>query len=118
MSQAALQNVPPSGTPRSRSVVWTGWMLFTHCVVGVLLIAVLVKMVPEFVTLFQEFDADLPRITVHLITVSHLAIQYWYLFLPVGIGIDAVILFGLSRLPAKTRWLGTLWSTSILVVMG
>ena len=33
-----------------------------------------------------------------------------------GVGVDAGLLFGLSRLPPRARWLGTVWASLVLVV--
>ena len=100
----------------ARSMLWATWTLITHLIAGVVLLGAFLWLVPEFRLLFEEFDADLPRMTIVAIDLSVFVARYWYLILFVGVGVDAGLLFGLSRLPPRTRWLGTVWASLVLVV--
>jgi type IV pilus assembly protein PilC len=40
---------------------------------------ILIKIVPQFVNIFNDFETDLPKMTVFLIETSHAVITYWYL---------------------------------------
>ena len=51
------------------------WSLFA---VGIL-IFIMIKIVPAFIKIFADFEADLPAMTMMLINISHAAVNYWYL---------------------------------------
>jgi hypothetical protein len=72
-------------------------------------------MVPEFVRLFEEFDAPLPTMTQLAIGLSHVVVQYWYLLVPLVLVVDAAVLFGLRLLPGKAKGLSTAWAVLVLV---
>lgn len=58
-------------------------MMYPTVVIVVSLIlasALITFVVPVFVAMFADFDADLPGLTQALLTVSHLFKTYWYLF--------------------------------------
>ena len=113
MSDANVQRTSAVEDPIHRSLVWSAWMLLTHSIAAMVVIGVLMTVVPRFVGLFEAFDAELPPMTLVVIDVSHLVASYWYLHLPLGLAVDAVLLFGLSRLPAGARWLGTVWASLV-----
>lgn len=101
--------------PFARSLVWTAWVLLTHFISGVVVVGVLVFVVPRFVTLFDDFGMELPSLAILLIGVARFVAAYWYLLLPGGLAVDAIVLLGLSRLPAGARWLGIVWATLVLL---
>jgi type IV pilus assembly protein PilC len=39
---------------------------------------IMIKIVPAFIKIFEDFDADLPAMTVALIAISHYCVDYWY----------------------------------------
>ena len=122
MSDSSVPRTSPVENPILRSLGWTAWMLLTHFVAGMVLLAVLLAVVPRFVVIFEDLDAELPTMTVLVINFSRVVAGYWYLLLPLGLAVDAVLLFGLSRLPDWGRWLGTLWASLVwmaaLVLLG
>jgi type II secretory pathway component PulF len=116
MSTRRDANMQPTSAvenPIHRSLVWTAWMLLTHFVAAMAVIAVLMTVVPRFVRMFANLDVDVPPVTEVVIGLSHVAAGYWYVVLPLGLAVDAVVLFGLSRLPAGERWLGTVWASVV-----
>ena len=113
MSDANVQRTSAVENPIHRSLVWTAWMLLTHFIAAMVVIGVLMTVVPRFAGLFAEFQAELPPITILVIDLSRVVGGYWYLLVPLGLAVDAVLLFGLSRLPAGARWLGTVWSSLV-----
>ena len=98
-----------------QSFLWPGCMWLTHAFAGLLLFAVLVFLVPQFVAVLEDFDAELPAITQMLIRLSTLLVNYWYLILFPLVAIDAAVLFGLSQVPPKLMGLRTLWFTAIML---
>jgi type II secretory pathway component PulF len=90
-------------------------MLLAHFLAVVVLIVALVRMVPEFLRLFKEFDADMPTMTQLVIRLSGIVVQYWYLLVPLVLVVDAAVLFGLRLLPGKAKGLSTAWAVLVLV---
>jgi type IV pilus assembly protein PilC len=48
------------------------------CVAVGILTFIMWKIVPEFIKIFEDFEADLPAMTVALIEISHYVKDYWY----------------------------------------
>ena len=115
MLHASSKQDPPRITSRGSSLAWTAWMLLAHFLAGVVLLVALVRMVPEFLRLFEEFDAQLPTMTQLVILLSQAVASYWYLLVPLGLVIDAAVLFGLRLLPGRARGLSTAWAVLVLV---
>ncbi|MBQ6159183.1 MAG: type II secretion system F family protein, partial [Thermoguttaceae bacterium] len=44
-----------------------------------ILVFIMTKIVPQFVTIFKDFDIELPALTKFLMATSNACIQYWYL---------------------------------------
>ncbi len=97
------------------SFLWPACMWLTHAFVGLLLIMVSVSIVPISMELFANFDADLPAATQRLLQLSDMLVHYWYLAIPFLAIVDAAILFGLSQVPPKLRWLRSLWFNAIML---
>jgi type IV pilus assembly protein PilC len=55
---------------------------------------IMIKIVPTFETIFADFETELPPMTQMLITISNLAVSYWYLFpgIPLSIYIFVMVL--------------------------
>jgi type IV pilus assembly protein PilC len=64
-----------------------------------ILAGILVFIVPKFKKIFEDFNTDLPRITLILLTVSDYAVAYWYLFPGIPVG-----LFLFVKLLKAFRW--------------
>ena len=97
------------------SFLWPACMWLTHAFVALLLSVVMVSIVPIFLAVFKDFNMALPVGTVVLIDLSTMMINYWYLVIPFLAIIDAAILFGLSQVPPKLRWLRSLWFNAIML---
>jgi len=61
-------------------------ILFTICI----LTFIMIKIIPEFTKMFEEFGIDLPEITILLVAVSDRCVKLWFLFPLVPI---AIVLF-------------------------
>jgi len=67
-----------------------GAMIYPAVVITVatgILTFIMIKIVPEFRKIFDEFDLDLPRMTEMLVSVSEWCVVYWYLIPGVPISI-------------------------------
>jgi len=67
-----------------------GAMVYPIVVISVavgILTFIMIKIVPAFVVIFEDFDTELPPMTVLLMTISHAAVNYWYLIPGVPIGL-------------------------------
>jgi len=117
MSDRSARETPTDENSLARSLVWTAWTLLTHAIAACVLFVALGHLVPKFLVLFEEFDAALPPMTILVINLSRVAASYWYLLIVFGLGLDAAVLFGLSLLPAKAKWLRTLWSSMVLLAV-
>ena len=121
-----------------------GAMIYPAVVISVavgILTFIMVRIVPEFVKIFDDFDTDLPPMTVMLMFVSATTVRFWYLVpgIPIGlwlfiklcrkfnmgrVGWDMFILkmpvFGplveKNILARTTRTLGTLVSSGVPIL--
>jgi type IV pilus assembly protein PilC len=67
-----------------------GAMIYPIVVISVavgILTFIMIKIVPAFVTIFEDFETELPPMTVFLMSVSYAAVNYWYLIPGVPIAI-------------------------------
>jgi len=67
---------------------------------------IMLKIIPVFCRIFQDFDLELPRVTQALIAVSHVVVMYWPVFLlPIllilvfGVGLFGYAVYPPTRLP-------------------
>ena len=59
-----------------------GAMIYPIVVISVavgILTFIMIKIVPSFVLIFEDFDLDLPAMTIYLIAFSNWCVEYWYL---------------------------------------
>ena len=59
-----------------------GAMIYPIVVVTVavgILTFIMIKIVPSFEAIFEDFDLDLPKMTIYLIALSNWCVNYWYL---------------------------------------
>lgn len=61
--------------------------LFVLVIAVAVVVVLMVKVVPTFLTIFQDYDAELPGITKSLIAVSNFFTNYWMILLGVGVAI-------------------------------
>ena len=123
-----------------------GAMIYPVVVVVVavsILAFIMIKIVPQFEKIFDNFGTDLPAPTLILITISHVAVDYWYLIpiIPIGLwlfikmikkfrdgrmGWDMFMLkvfvigplLEKNTLARSTRTLGTLVSSGVPILEG
>jgi type IV pilus assembly protein PilC len=123
-----------------------GAMVYPIVVISVavgILTFIMIKIVPSFVKIFEDFDTDLPPMTIVLMTISSAAVNYWYLIpgIPLSlwlfiklmrkfkagrVGWDMFVLkmpvFGAlvekNILARTTRTLGTLVSSGVPILEG
>jgi type IV pilus assembly protein PilC len=65
-------------------------LIYPICVIvfaGAILTFLMVKIVPKFQMIFEEFQTDLPLPTQILVKISHGMVSFWYLLLVVPVGI-------------------------------
>jgi type IV pilus assembly protein PilC len=69
-----------------------------------ILVFIMIKIVPAFKKIFDDFGADLPAITQYLITISHFVGTYWWSLPAIPIGLWLFIKL-LRRFPwGRTGW--------------
>jgi type IV pilus assembly protein PilC len=67
-----------------------GAMIYPIVVISVavaILTFIMIRIVPSFVQIFEDFETDLPVMTVVLIDISNAAVNYWYLIPGIPIGL-------------------------------
>jgi type IV pilus assembly protein PilC len=65
---------------------------------------IMIKIVPAFVKIFEDFEVELPTMTVVLINISHAAVNYWYLIPAVPIGIWLMVKLIRKFKPGRMGW--------------
>ncbi len=65
---------------------------------------IMIKIVPAFVKIFEDFEVELPTMTVVLIAISHAAVNYWYLIPAVPIGIWLMVKLIRKFKPGRMGW--------------
>lgn len=56
-----------------------------------ILVFIMLKIVPQFIKIFDDFDADLPVMTQTLVTISNWMAAYWYLLPGIPVSIWLII---------------------------
>jgi len=89
-----------------------------HGVLWIVLLGMMLKYVPTFAKIFEDFGAELPVMTEWAMRWSIFSIRYWFLILPfiaVVCVADLMVLYALYLHPklAMLRWL---WLTVMLLV--
>jgi len=77
----------------------------------------LVLQVPTFVQIFADFDTQLPVSTQLLITISQLAVRFWFLLIPLmflGLCVDFFVLFLLYGHQGTGAY-RAIWSGAIII---
>ena len=100
-----------------KSVYRTAGMLAVHCVAGCGLLALLVYVVPHYMAVFTDFDAELPAMTHWMILLSTLVVHYWYLIIGPAFAVDVAVFIGLSQLRSGGRWATAAWFLAVLGAM-
>lgn len=104
------ENAVPRRSPKG--------ILFFHALAILLLFSILIFVVPKCKAIFQDFDVDLPVITLWAVACSHIAVRCCWLLLPLVLVVDASVLLALTRLPPTRTGPATAWFVSVLLVVG
>ena len=94
-------------------------LLVLHAVCGVALLWLLLKLVPQYVKIFKDFNVRLPEISIMVINLSALFGRYWYVLIP-GLRGDIAIMLSLHRTGhtrLMTAW-GILICLAAMLLMG
>jgi hypothetical protein len=98
-----------------RSFFLTGLRLLGHFVAGAFVVSLWMNSVPGYFNIFEDYKLTLPAATMLLSDISPLVVGYWHLLGFFGLVFDGVVMFALSRLPSKVRWLTEAWSGALLI---
>ncbi len=93
------------------------WAAF-HGMLWFVLLVMMLKYVPAYHRIFEDFGVDLPVMSQWVLTWSNLAASYWYLILPLMAllcAADSMILYALYLRP-KAAVLRCLWLGVMLLV--
>ena len=92
-------------TPPTLAVAWRSWFDYGAYALGMMLMMtfvltfLLVKIVPQFRNIFDEFDLALPRMTEVLIAASYyIEMFYFLIYLPLGLVLIGLPVIGLFYL--------------------
>jgi len=89
-----------------------------HGVLWIVFLGMMLKYVPTFAKIFEDFDTELPAITIWALQWSIFSIRYWFLILPfiaVVCAADLLVLYALYLHP-KFAMLTWLWLALMLLV--
>ncbi|MFN3152237.1 hypothetical protein [Bremerella sp.] len=96
--------------------VLPGWGLH---VVGIAVLFLFAAMfVPKCQRYFEEFELDLPAVTVWIIALSRVVSDYWFLVFPVVALLDGVLAILVALLPSGVSWVRGLWFWGIFLLIG
>jgi len=65
---------------------------------------IMIKIVPQFIKIFQDFGTELPAMTVMLIKASHARVDWWFLLPGIPIGIWLFIKLLRKFAPGRMGW--------------
>jgi type IV pilus assembly protein PilC len=65
---------------------------------------IMIKIVPQFIKIFQDFGTELPAMTVMLIKASHATVDWWFLLPGIPIGIWLFIKLLRKFAPGRMGW--------------
>lgn len=74
--------------------------LFALCVLGF----VMLRVIPSYASIFADFEARLPALTVGVIEVSSWLVRYWILFAPLFFAALLLLLWATARYVGWTGW--------------
>ena len=100
-----------------KALLGTAAMLAAHAVAGLVVLAVLSRVVPIYVKLYEGWENELPQMTQWLLGISHFMVQYWLCLFLGFLILDGAILLGCDLLLPRHRWLKTCWHTAVLLAV-
>ena len=117
MNDSNKSNLECSSGAASRAFSRIGYsiMLIVHGLVGLVWLVILALFVPKFAELFDRLreKGELPAVTEFVMQLSRHSL--W--LLPLGLAIDAAVLYVLGRLPRRDRWRAVAWFSLVLIAM-
>ena len=117
MNDSRKPNMDLSPRVSSRALSRSGYqiLMIVHGLVGLLWLVILAWFVPKFAELFTRLreKGELPALTEFVMQLSRHSL--W--FLPLGLAIDAAVLYVLGRLPRSHRWRAVAWFSLVLTAM-
>jgi type II secretory pathway component PulF len=106
-----------AGSPSQRnarpSVRPLMWMMAVHAILLAVLFGGLMFVVPRTVRLMEDFDVELPAMSVLVINISNFIVSYWLLLIPLAILIllaDGIVYVAFSKPPGSGRVLALAWA--------
>ncbi len=118
---AIATSAPASESKAGQGLAGAAIMTAFHAVLWAGLFFALVRIVPTYQRLFDDFGMELPAASVWVICISYAAINYMFLILPLGIlamTLDFVILLLLGRAGRKVQWLARVFLTLVPLLLG
>lgn len=94
-------------------------LLALHAVCGVIILGLLLRFVPQYVKIFQDFGTQLPAMTILVINLSRLFAVYWFILVPCLGASDVAIMLSLNRMGQTglmTAWGVLVWLAQILLM--
>lgn len=85
------------------------YVVITACIFLFIMSFFLIKIIPSFQAIFDDFELDLPRITVLMIAISQLLVDYWFL-----IAIPLLVIVWLIKSQTSRRFFSRNISSRIL----
>ncbi len=116
---AAKRNARMSENTVTRSQVGMTVLLVLHAVCGAIILWLLLKLVPQYLKLFKDFDAKLPDMTIVVIDLSALFGRYWFVLVPGLAAGDIAIMLSLNRTGRNrlmTAWGVIVWLAAMLLI--
>jgi type IV pilus assembly protein PilC len=65
---------------------------------------IMIKIVPAFVKIFEDFDVELPTMTIILMKISYAAVNYWYLVPSIPVAIWLMVKLIRKFKPGRLGW--------------
>jgi type IV pilus assembly protein PilC len=65
---------------------------------------IMIKIVPAFVKIFNDFEVELPAMTVMLMKISYAAVNYWFLIPAIPIGVWLMVKLIRKFKPGRLGW--------------
>jgi hypothetical protein len=104
----------PKGSP-----VTTAVLLVLHAVCGLAIFWLLLRLVPQYMKIFKDFNVKLPGMTLMVIKLATLFGRWWFLFMPGLAAGDIAIMLSLNgtgRTRLMTAWGILAWLAAMLVI--
>ena len=108
-----------SESTTTKSSIAMAVLLALHAMCGVALLRLLLKLVPQYVKIFQDFNAKLPNLTIMVIDLSRILGMYWFVLVSGLAAGDIAIMLSLNyarRPPLMIVWGVLVWLAEMLLI--